>query len=365
MKIAIVGAGAAGATAAMLLLDDSLHKHHEVVLLDRDEFPRHKPCAGILSPRALRLCRELGLYDALSKQAQAMDSLRCVFADGKEAVLAGKEQNPWILPRHIFDAELARRAEKNGAQFIQGFLATRALRDSAGRICGVSDGKLEIEADLVLFCDGGNSQFSVDRRPRQQIAALLACYEGVSHIPGRLEAFLDPRLRPWCAWLIPQTAAQVLIGILYRPDISDNPQELFSQVMQRHLGWNQRLCAATQIGSFHSATISYTRTVGPVAAPGALWAGEAARLVNAATGEGIYAAMKSARLAAHVIARHKQPGPALYADYTEATARAFGFSLHRAAAVMNLCGASFWKQLPAVLTSRPWREPLHWLYSNV
>ena len=47
--IAIVGAGPSGCMAANILLDAGLR----VLLIDKSKFPRHKSCAGGLTPKTL------------------------------------------------------------------------------------------------------------------------------------------------------------------------------------------------------------------------------------------------------------------------------------------------------------------------
>jgi menaquinone-9 beta-reductase len=46
LKIAIVGAGPAGASLAIRLARESF----EVVLIEREKFPRHKLCGEFISP---------------------------------------------------------------------------------------------------------------------------------------------------------------------------------------------------------------------------------------------------------------------------------------------------------------------------
>jgi flavin-dependent dehydrogenase len=78
---------------------------------------------------------------------------------------------------------------------------------------------------------------------------------------------------------------------------------------------------ATMTRKFRGAPIVDTETVGPAAASGALWIGEAARLANSATGEGIGYAMQSATIAAEAIERF--PDRVLAAQYERALRRAF------------------------------------------
>lgn len=360
MKIAIVGAGPAGSTAAMLLSES---RRHEVVLLDRDTFPRTKTCGSGLGPRCLSLFKKIGLHDRMAGLAMGIRGIRFVGPGGDEAILSGNEDGAWIIPRKTFDAEIAFRAERSGARFVQEFKAIKALRDPTGRIHGVSDGKTEIEADLVLFCDGAHSRFSVDRRPRHQIATIMGWYEDVPYTSGCLEMFFDQRVRPWYGWLFPETATRVNIGICYNPDDTADPKQIFAEVVERNIG--QRMRGATQVGKFRGAPICYTRTVGPVAAPGALWVGESARLTNAATGEGIYHAMKSATVASEALSRHDRPGMALYSDYTQQTTRAFTVPLNTAVGFMNFVATPAFSWVSSLVTSRLVREPLRLLLANI
>lgn len=359
MKIAIVGAGPGGSTAAMLLAET---KRHEVVLLDRDEFPRKKTCGSGLGPRCVSLCKQIGIYDHMASMAYGIRGLRFVGPSGHEAMLASSHEAAWIIPRETFDAELAFRAERLGATFTQGFKATRALRDPAGRVRGVSDGKTEIEADLVLFADGAHSRFSIDRREKPHIATLMAWFEGIPWTEGVLEMWFDKRVVPWYGWLFPETKSRVNVGICYDPNDAEDPKKILHEVLERNLG--SRLRGATQVGKYRGAPIAYTRTVGPVAAPGALYVGESARLTNAATGEGISYAMRSAKVAADAIERHGAATQALLSDYTDATVKAFTLPLHTAVAFMNFVRTPVFGWMSSLITSRAVAKPMQYLLAN-
>lgn len=359
MKIAIVGAGPGGATAAMLLAQQ---RRHEVVLLDRDQFPRMKTCGSALSPRCLHLFKEIGLSPRMGELAYGIRGCRFVAPGGEEALLCGKE-GAWIIPRATFDAEIAWQAEREGARFVQGFKATKALRDPDGRIRGVSNGKEEIEADLTLFADGAHSRFSIDRRQRRQIATIMGWYEGVPYTDGCLEMFFDRRVSPWYGWLFPETRTRVNIGICYDPDDPADPKEILAEVVERNVG--ARMKGAEQVIRYRGAPIAYTRDVGPVAAPGALWIGEAARLTNAATGEGIFYAMKSAQIAARCINGHGRPGAILYEDYTQATHRAFRWRLQAAVSFLRFVGTPAFSWLSALVARPGVQKSVTWLLANV
>lgn len=359
MKIAIVGAGPGGSTAAMLLAETG---RHEVVLLDRDEFPRKKTCGSGLGPRCVTICKEIGLFDRMSSLKYGIRGLRFVGPSGHEAILASSHEAAWIIPRETFDAEIAFRAEQQGANFKQGFKVTKALRDPSGRIRGVSDGKEDIEADLVLFADGAHSRFSIDRREKPHIATLMAWYEGIPWTEGILEMWFDKRVAPWYGWLFPETETRVNVGICYDPDDAEDPKKILTEVLERNLG--SRFKSATQVGKYRGAPIAYTRTIGPIAAPGALWIGEAARITNAATGEGISYAMRSAKVAKEAIERHGAATQALYTDYTDATVKAFTLPLHTAVGFMKFVKTPVFHWLSSLITSPAVAKPMQYLLAN-
>jgi menaquinone-9 beta-reductase len=231
-RIAIVGAGPAGSTAALAL---ALSGRHDVVLLDREAWPRMKTCGSALSPRCLTLIEKLGVAERLQPRAYGIRGLRFTGPAGRTAVLAGNE-GAWVIARAEFDAELAFFAERHGAKFIQEFKASKLLRDSAGRVRGVTDGKRDIECDLVLVADGAHSRFSPDPRPKRRIATIMSWYEGIPFTEGHLEMWFDKRVTPWYGWLFPETAKRVNIGICYDPADSANPREIFNEIVARHVG---------------------------------------------------------------------------------------------------------------------------------
>ncbi len=57
VDVAVVGAGPAGASTALLLARKGLH----VLLIERSEFPRTKACGEYLSAGTVRLLEQLGV----------------------------------------------------------------------------------------------------------------------------------------------------------------------------------------------------------------------------------------------------------------------------------------------------------------
>lgn len=364
MRIAIVGAGPAGSTAALLLARQG---RHEVIFVDRDAFPRTKTCGSGLGPRCVALCHEIGVAERLQPMAYSIRGARFAGPSGREATLSGKE-GAWIVPRAHFDAELARAAEREGARFEQQWKTTHLLRDPSGRVRGIADGRREIEADLTLLADGAHSRFSEDKRPKRQIATIMGWWRGVEHLPNHLEMWFAPRVRPWYGWLFPESADRVNIGICYPPEDEADPKQILQEVIERHVGARMKgaeqvACECSTTVKLRGAPIVYTESVGPITAPGALWIGEAARLTNAATGEGIFQAMKSAQIAAGAIAEAE--GEALGPAYERATRRYYAPRLRAALGFVNFVQTPAFAWVTDLVTYRPVEKALTWALSHL
>lgn len=345
-RIAIVGAGPSGSTAALALARSG---RHEVILLDRDRFPRMKTCGSGLSPRCVKLSKQLGIDRALAPKAYGIRGLHFAGPSGSKATISGKE-GAWVVARAEFDAELAFSAERAGAKFEQEFKVTKALRDPRGRVVGVSDGKREIEADLTLFAEGAHTRFSPDERPKKHIATIMTWYEGVPFTEGHMEMWFDRRVLPWYGWLFPETKDRVNIGVCYDPDDTANPRDILHEIIDRHVG-AERMRHAVQVIKYRGAPIVYTDSVGPVSQPGALWIGESARLTHALTGEGIGYAMQSALVAADCI--NKFPDEVLGAQYTQALKWAFTPHLKFATALTRFAMTPVFSTLTSMLSLKP------------
>ena len=134
-SVAIIGAGPAGATAAIALASRGVGN---VLLLDKASFPRDKTCASGLSPNAVALLDELGAGAEVRRSGYRIDGLRLVTPGGREMHLVSKEA-AIVFSRRRFDELLVERAKSLGVCFRSGFHAT-ALVHRNGRIAAVRAG---------------------------------------------------------------------------------------------------------------------------------------------------------------------------------------------------------------------------------
>jgi geranylgeranyl reductase family protein len=311
----IIGAGPGGGAAAIRLQQLGVR---DLVLIDKDRFPREKTCGSALSPNGLRILQSLGISAEVQRLGYLIRSLRIV-TPGRHEMHLTTDQAAIVLLRKHFDNLLVEKACELGAEFRQGYKATSLIHEN-GRVAGVrvrsSDrtGEEEIRADYVLCADGAHSLFAWDPRPKRTISTLMGWWEDFPFEPHTMEMIFDKNLSPLYGWLFPENAERVNIGICIdgeedapgarehdgRKKTTRNVREVFEQFLQDH--FRERIAGARQIGKWKGHPISYTTWIRDCAGPGVLYLGEGARITHNATGEGIYQAMQSGIYAAEALA---------------------------------------------------------------
>src|SRR5436305_11960577 len=106
----IVGAGPGGAAAAVRLGQRGVR---DVLLLDKDRFPRDKTCGSGLSPNGIALVRALGIGEAVDRLGYWIDGLVLITPGGRKMRLLSKHAAVVLLRKH-FDNLLVERAQELG-----------------------------------------------------------------------------------------------------------------------------------------------------------------------------------------------------------------------------------------------------------
>jgi len=305
-RVLIVGAGPGGAASAVHLAGRGVG---DVLLLDKDRFPRDKTCGSALSPNGVKLVGELGIGDEVRRLGYWISGLRLKTPGNREMFLSSGGEAAVVLLRKHFDNLLVERARSLGVRFRGGFKATELVREG-GRVVGVrgreGGGPVEeLRADYVLCADGAHSIFTRDPRPKRTISTLMGWWEEFPIEPGIMEMIFDKNLAPLYGWMFPETPSRVNIGICIDGEVDGRkrPPDL-RRVFQRFLDdhFRDRLRGARPIGRWKGHPISYTTWIDHCYEPGMIYLGEGARLTHNVTGEGIYHAMKSGTFAADAVA---------------------------------------------------------------
>lgn len=307
--VVILGAGPAGTAAAVHLGALGVRS---VTLVDRHDFPRDKTCGSGVSPKGIKVLKELGVWSDVEPHAYPITGLRLVTPGDRERwVSGGRSAQAIVCHRRILDHVLLRRALDRGVTFVPHFDATEVIEEG-GRVRGIRarDGR-EVRARYVMIAGGSHCRVGLPSlRPRRVIQAIMGWWVGVPFKPHHVEMVFDRMIEPYYGWLFPEGEHRVNIGITYE-DGTDaangangkakkNARELFARFLEKHYG--ERLKNATQIGGWKGHPIVWSYKIGELTAPGRIVIGEAGLMTHPATAEGIYQGMRSGMLGAEAIA---------------------------------------------------------------
>ena len=329
LHVVIAGGGPAGATAATYLA----RAGYRVTVVEKTRYPREKVCGDGLTPRAVREMNYLGMAHDEADGWQRTRGLRFV-AGGRSSTVSFEGFSSDIpsygltRTRADFDAQLARMAAEAGAEVLEGHTVRGAVQDGSGRVVGVKvqrttpegkrDGEpFDIAADLVVAADGNSSPVAkslgiLPRSDRPMGVAQRVYYTSPMSYSPWMETWLqlpdrNGDLMPGYGWVfgVGDGTANVGLGILdtakdfRKIDLRSTLTE-WVKVMQDY-DPNRGFVPENQVGVVRGAALPMAFNRTPHSVPGALLLGDAAGLVSPFNGEGIDAAMESARIAADVI----------------------------------------------------------------
>lgn len=335
--VVVVGAGPAGSATAALLAERGLR----VLLLERAAFPRPKPCAEYLSPEAARVLDRLGVGAALRAERPArLTGMRIVSPAGTSVIgrfrgaheYRGYRDYGLALPREILDSHLAAAAQRHGAQLWERAVVEGLEPDAGGWRLSVrqSGGRGVVRARLVIGADGLHSRVAhrlgTVRRGRRTRVALVTHAAGVTGMGGVGEMHVSGVGYLGLAPVGRGLTNLALVVDRRRVVPEGRPEHWLRRALEAYPAVLERLREA--------AFVTPVRAVGPFArwttratGDGIVLVGDAADFYDPFTGEGIYAALRGAELAAGQVAQALESGRWRAADlapYDAARRRAFG-----------------------------------------
>lgn len=227
-SVMIVGGGPAGTATAIALkqfVPDAL-----VTLIDKESFPRDKPCGDGLGPGARKTLDELGLAH-LMETFNMPDSVVLSGPDSTEAsargpMIGGKDLSGYVAPRLAFDALLLAECETLGVTVRTGecFRSMAELDDQRVQVtsaCNDDKSPRVAAYDFLIAADGAYSSvrrhlgLAVATDANTHIAA--RSYAKISHPTRPLDKtlrldFIDSLL-PAYGWVFPLGGGRANIGI--------------------------------------------------------------------------------------------------------------------------------------------------------
>ena len=322
--VAVVGAGPAGAAAAIVLA----RANRQVVLIDKATFPRDKCCGDGLTAAALRRLEALGLDPASVASWESDDEVVVVTPNGRKLRLplpSNSGQFVAAARRADLDLALVELAAAAGVEVIQGHAVVEAAGAAGGQAValGLDDGR-QVRSHFAIAADGmwspvrkalglGQPGYLGDWQAGRQY------YTGVGPQARSLWVWFEPDMVPGYAWSfpLPGGAANVGYGVVRRPGQPSGPSELKGQridlLARPHIA-EVLGPDATPDGPWRAWPIPAGIGANPLSGLGGrvLFAGDAARACDPMTGEGIAQALETAELAARAMisAGPKRPGAA-------------------------------------------------------
>ena len=325
MHIAIVGAGPAGAMAAVRLARAGA----SVSLFDPSH-PREKPCGGGLTGRALELVADV--IDIAKLPASVVTSADVESPDGAGDAASvplldrgvSDASSLIVLSRAVFDRALVDAALGAGAELITEKVVDVCVRSpSVGGTMLVRTDRREQRAQFVLGADGANSLVrrkcsAAFSREQLSIAAGFFVHGATSNTIA-IKSMMEQAGYLWSFPRPDHLAVGVCAPATARTSSSDLLRQSRAWIRSHQLDRGTRLERyAWPIPSVGARMNEGDRSAGP----GWMLLGDAAGLVDPLTREGIYYALLSGQWAADALTSHSwADAPRAYQERLDAAIR--------------------------------------------
>lgn len=308
--ILVVGGGPAGASTAW----HCARAGHDVVLVDRAQFPRTKPCAEYVSPEGSRILANMGALSAIEAQATALTGMVVHTPSGHrihgEFISThgyhGFRDTGLGIRREVLDTIVLNRARDAGVHVVENAKVESLIKDSTGRVSGVTvrtaDGVAHVRTGMVIGADGLRSVVAKRLNLAKQARwpnrlAFVAHFEHMPDVSSLGEMHVTANGYVGVAQVGDGlTNIAAVVPASHAREAAGRAEEYFAQWLA-HSPIGKRIAAATQrtpvrvTGPF----ASHSRRPG---APGAMLVGDAADFFDPFTGEGIYSALRGGELVA-------------------------------------------------------------------
>lgn len=351
--VIVAGAGPSGSAAAW----QAAQMGARVIILDKAEFPRDKPCGDGLTARAVSYLQKMGLAHQVSTFHRV--NRVTVFSPSQWELSfprrPGMPDHGYTVSRTELDTLLLKHAETAGAVVRQSCEVTGPELDAHGRVIGVvCRGGEKIFGDAVIAADGAYS-------PIKRALKIDSEYNGYSAIAIRAEmtanradsdsldiylklAFQGDQL-PGYGWVFPMGGGRFNIGLgyvnSYKKWQSINATQFLGEFM-RTLPPQWQLPAIEELKknkSVRAWRLPMGFTAWPPWRPGVLFTGDSLGAGKPASGAGISKALESGLAAGEcAVAALNNSGPDDFTNYAQRIHDAWGTEYRRGRYFHKLLG---------------------------
>jgi len=303
--VVIVGAGPAGSTVGYELARSGV----SVLIIEKDRLPRNKTCAGGVTFRAHALI-DFDIGAAIQRVAYGM---RISYKLGDFCVKKYRDPLVHLVMRRDFDYLLVKKAQDAGANIIDGLRVEQVitLTDHVQIITKNEN----FSAKVAVGADGANSVVASRVGLMKDTQRELALEAEVSVSQERLDAIgslisVDLGQVPGgYGWVFPKKS-HVSAGVTGPARLSGVFKPYLDRILQQFGEYD--------ILDFSGHVMPMRKRGSSIQRGRVLLIGDAAGLIHPLSGEGIFYAIRSAKLASPVIANALKSGKSDLSAYQKA-----------------------------------------------
>jgi menaquinone-9 beta-reductase len=303
--IIIIGAGPAGTTCALQL---RYAPHLRVILLDKATFPRSKVCGDAIGGHStkmlLRVCPELvENFRQFSPKTRTQQTQ--VFVNQQKPFYIKWVNEAYCCTRHDFDNFLVEGVKKyaKNVELVENFTVHHIERNTEGVTVWNKEANISYQAKIVIGADGAHSVVSkfltnTHLDHHHHSAAVRAYFEGVTEVrDDTTEVYISKNFPAGYLWVFPVSETLVNVGFgMLSEEISKrevNLRKAFFTFIEQTPVLKAKFQSAKQIGKIEGFGLPMGSRRIPMSGDGFLLTGDAASLIDPASGDGIGNAIAS------------------------------------------------------------------------
>ena len=289
--VIIVGAGPAGSSCAAFCAQAGLR----TLVLEREKFPREKVCGDCLNPSCWPVLRRMGLEDRVRSLAHGkLNCVEFIGIDRHKISIALPEDAEIAVKRSLFDDLLMSRAREAGAEVFQE--STVSELDLTNNWT-IRANEKRFESRVLVAADGRNSTVARLRNLLPRFGKERVALQ--THIPlppGFGDRVVLQFLREGYSGQAPTGNGELNLCLVGRPASISNLKS-----------WAEKEFGISPNHCWRTITPLARKALAPAHARLFL-IGDAARVVEPFTGEGIFYALRSGELAARATTKFVRGG---------------------------------------------------------